>query len=120
MPDPATFGQGWFHVRDYGLMVANPIERSANKKGEPAKLVVAQGESLRLPVRRLAPRRDPPPNDEGIKAAYQDFLREIARATRTERAMIAGMQWIDVVVLVAYLLGVTTLGVWTVRKSPRA
>ena len=30
--------------------------------------------------------------------------------------MIAGMQWIDVVVMVAYLLGVTTLGVWTVRK----
>ena len=30
--------------------------------------------------------------------------------------MIAGMQWIDVVVMVAYLLGVTALGVWTVRK----
>src|SRR3954452_19273908 len=30
--------------------------------------------------------------------------------------MIAGMQWIDVVVMVAYLLGVATLGVWTVRK----
>ena len=30
--------------------------------------------------------------------------------------MIAGMQWIDVVVLVAYLLGVTALGVRTVRK----
>ena len=26
MPDPATFGRGWFHVRDYGLMVANPGE----------------------------------------------------------------------------------------------
>jgi hypothetical protein len=31
MPDPATFGPGWFHVRDYGLMVANPIERSEIK-----------------------------------------------------------------------------------------
>jgi Na+/proline symporter len=30
--------------------------------------------------------------------------------------MIAGMQWIDVAVMVAYLLGVTALGVWTVRK----
>jgi Na+/proline symporter len=30
--------------------------------------------------------------------------------------MIAGMQWIDVVVLVAYLLGVTALGVRTIRK----
>jgi Na+/proline symporter len=30
--------------------------------------------------------------------------------------MIAGMEWIDVAVMVAYLLGVTALGVWTVRK----
>jgi Na+/proline symporter len=31
--------------------------------------------------------------------------------------MIAGMQWIDVVVLLAYLLGVTAMGIaWTVRK----
>jgi Na+/proline symporter len=30
--------------------------------------------------------------------------------------MIAGMRWIDLVVMVAYLLGVATLGAWTVRK----
>src|SRR3954468_23630711 len=30
--------------------------------------------------------------------------------------MIAGMQWIDAVVLVAYLLGITALGAWTIRK----
>ena len=30
--------------------------------------------------------------------------------------MIAGMHWIDVVVMLAYLLGVTALGVRTVRK----
>lgn len=30
--------------------------------------------------------------------------------------MIAGMQWIDVVVMLAYLLGVTAIGVRTVRK----
>jgi Na+/proline symporter len=29
---------------------------------------------------------------------------------------VSGMQWIDVVVMVAYLLGVTALGAWTVRK----
>ena len=29
MTDPESFRKGWFHVRDYGLMVANPIERGA-------------------------------------------------------------------------------------------
>jgi hypothetical protein len=76
MPDPATFGQGWFHVRDYGLMVANPIERSEKKNGEPAKKVVGRGESLRFRFGVLL-HAGPAANDEGVKAAYRDFLREI-------------------------------------------
>jgi hypothetical protein len=76
MPDPATFGQGWFHVRDYGLMVANPIERSEKKNGEPAKRIVARGESARFRFGVLL-HSGPAANDEGLKAAYQDFLREI-------------------------------------------
>ena len=76
MPDPVHFGSGWFHVRDYGLMVANPIERSTNKKGEPAKLVVARGEPLRLRFGVLL-HAGPAAGDIDLKAAYQDFLREL-------------------------------------------
>ena len=74
MPDPATFGSGWFHVRDYGLMVANPIERSAAKKGEPAKLVVARGKPLHLRFGVLL-HAEGTAGELDRKAAYQDFLR---------------------------------------------
>jgi hypothetical protein len=74
MPDPATFGSGWFHVRDYGLMVANPIERSAHKKGEPAKLIVARGKPLRLRFGVLL-YAHPDTGGTDVKEAYQDFLR---------------------------------------------
>jgi hypothetical protein len=76
MPDPATFDRGWFHVRDYGLMVANPIERSETKKGEPAKLVIARGKPLRLRFGVLL--HAGPASDRDLKAAYRDFLREIS------------------------------------------
>jgi hypothetical protein len=74
MPDPVGFGSGWFHVRDYGLMVANPIERSAHKKGEPAKLLVARGKSLRLRFGVLL-HAEPTGVGLDLKSAYQDFLK---------------------------------------------
>jgi hypothetical protein len=77
MTDPATFGKGWFHVRDYGLMVANPIERSLRKQGEPAKLVVARGQTLRLRFGVLLHAR-PAAEDLDLAAAYRDFLRELS------------------------------------------
>ena len=77
MTDPASFGRGWFHVRDYGLMVANPIERGA-KKGEPAKLVLARGEPLRLRFGALL-HAGPRATEDSLKSAYRDFLGEIAR-----------------------------------------
>ncbi len=48
MPDPRNFRRSWFHVRDYGLMVANPFGRQALAKGEPSRLVVKAGESMFL------------------------------------------------------------------------
>jgi hypothetical protein len=48
MPDPANFRPAWWHVRDYGLMVANPFARKALGKGEPSKVVVQPGEPFRL------------------------------------------------------------------------
>jgi hypothetical protein len=76
MPDPATFDRGWFHVRDYGLMVANPIERSEKRNGEPAKLVLARGKPLRLRFGVLLHAGQP--SEADLKAAYQDYLREIS------------------------------------------
>ena len=45
---PENFRPSWFHVRDYGLMVANPFGRSAFDQGEPSRVIVAPGETLRL------------------------------------------------------------------------
>jgi hypothetical protein len=48
MPHPDNFRASWFHARDYGLLVANPFGRQAFTKGEPSRVVVKKGESLRL------------------------------------------------------------------------
>ena len=77
MPDPSTFSHGWFHVRDYGLMVSNPIERSMKKKGEPAKLVVARGQPLRMRFGVLL-HAEAKAGVLDLKAAYQDFLRALS------------------------------------------
>ncbi len=45
---PDNFRPSWFHVRDYGLMVANPFGRSAFDRGEISRVTVAPGEKLRL------------------------------------------------------------------------
>src|SRR5262249_24944550 len=56
-----------------------------------------------------------PPRGRAIGGGQEEGVLGTDLTSR-EPTMIAGMQWIDVVVLVAYLLGVVTLGVWTVRK----
>jgi hypothetical protein len=76
MTDPSVFRRGWFHARDYGLMVANPIERT-EKKSEPAKLVVPQGEALRLRFGVLL-HAGISAHEADLKAAYEDFLRIIS------------------------------------------
>jgi hypothetical protein len=45
---PKNFRPSWFHVRDYGLMVANPFGRAAFDQGEPSRVEVMPGEALRL------------------------------------------------------------------------
>lgn len=54
VPDPKNFRRSWFHARDYGFMAANPFGRNAFTKGEKSKVVVTQGESLRLRFSVLA------------------------------------------------------------------
>lgn len=45
---PENFRPSRFHVRDYGLMVANPFGQAAFKAGEPSRIVVRPSEKLRL------------------------------------------------------------------------
>lgn len=48
IPDPANFRPSWWHVRDYGVMVANPFGRAAMKQGEASRVVVKKGDVFRL------------------------------------------------------------------------
>jgi hypothetical protein len=48
MAHPKNFRPPWWHVRDYGLMVANPFGRSALARGEPSKITVRRSEFFRL------------------------------------------------------------------------
>ncbi len=48
VPHPKNFRRSWFHVRDYGLMVANPFAQNAFTGGEKSRLEIKPGEKLRL------------------------------------------------------------------------
>ena len=48
MPHPGNFRTSWFHVRDYGLMVANPFGQNAFTGKEKSRVEVKPGEKLRL------------------------------------------------------------------------
>jgi hypothetical protein len=48
MPHPNNFRSCWFHARDYGFVAANPFGRNAFTRAEKSKIVVKQGQSLRL------------------------------------------------------------------------
>jgi hypothetical protein len=45
---PDNFRQSWMHVRDYGLLTANPFGREAFGQGPKSSVVVEKGEELRL------------------------------------------------------------------------
>lgn len=48
MPDPGNFRPCWYHARDYGLLAANPFGRHALTGGEPGRVEVPPGQTLRL------------------------------------------------------------------------
>lgn len=74
-PDPANFRPSWWHVRDYGLIVANPFGRNAFTKGEKSQVVVKKGESLTLRFGILVFSRTG--EDPALEKAYADFLKVI-------------------------------------------
>ncbi|MCG3198654.1 MAG: hypothetical protein GHCLOJNM_03158 [bacterium] len=48
IPDPLNFRKSWFHVRDYGLLVANPFGQNAFTNGEKSSMPVKRGERFKL------------------------------------------------------------------------
>lgn len=48
MPHPGNFRESWFHVRDYGLLLANPFGRNAFTGEEKSRVVVNRKEPLTL------------------------------------------------------------------------
>ena len=73
MPHPENFRASWFHARDYGFVAANPFGRNAFTGGEPSRITVKAGESLRLRFGVLIyGRGDAAPVD--AEAAYRDYV----------------------------------------------
>lgn len=48
IPHPDNFRKSWLHVRDYGLLVANPFGQRAFTRGEASRIEIKPGEKLRL------------------------------------------------------------------------
>jgi hypothetical protein len=76
MTDPSNFRPSWFHARDYGLIVANPFGRKALTGGPTSRVVVGQGQTLRLGFGVLLHSGKPVDHAE----AYRDYLRLIGRS----------------------------------------
>ncbi|MGD9635301.1 MAG: DUF6807 family protein [Pirellulales bacterium] len=70
---PDNFRPSWFHARDYGFMAANAFGRAAFKKGEPSKVVVKPGESLRLRYGILI-HADEDGKSPNLNAAFKEYV----------------------------------------------
>lgn len=77
MPHPQNIAPCRWHVRDYGLMVANPFGQSVFKKGPVNRTAVMPGRSFRLRFGVLIHAGD---DRLDLAAAYQDYLRLAAPA----------------------------------------
>ncbi len=75
MPHPDNFRRSWFHVRDYGLMLANPFGRQALTGGEKSTVTVKSGETLRLRFGVFI-HSDPGTKNYDPAAAYRDYIKE--------------------------------------------
>ena len=71
---PENFRPSWFHARDYGLLAANAFGRHTFHKGEPSKVTVEPGQSLRLRYGVFV-YREPDSEPVDLEAVYQDYLK---------------------------------------------
>jgi len=69
MTHPEDFPRSWFHVRDYGLLVANPFGRAAFG-GPKSEVRVEPSVLLRLRFGILVYEGTP-----DYKAAYEDYIK---------------------------------------------
>ena len=77
MPSPANFRPAWWHVRDYGLMVANPFGRNALTQGTKSSVEVDKKRTLELNFGVLI--FDVPADVEpDIAAEYRAYSQEVA------------------------------------------
>ena len=74
MPDPRNAVACRWHVRDYGLMVANPFGQSVFKKGPVKKTEMVSGQPFRLRFGILI-HAAPSEDNFDPAAAYQDYLK---------------------------------------------
>jgi hypothetical protein len=75
MQHPKNFRPAWYHARDYGLLVANPFGKNALTGGAKSKVVVKQGETLRLRFAIfLHATGDASKLD--LPGAYKDYLKQ--------------------------------------------
>jgi len=70
MCHPENFRPSWMHARNYGLVAANAFGRQAMHKGEPSKVIVRPGETLRLRYGVWIHSGEGPT----IDAAYRDYV----------------------------------------------
>jgi hypothetical protein len=72
IPHQDNIRRSWFHVRDYGLMVANPFGQNAFTKGEKSRVEVKPGEPfhLRFGIWIYAVEAEKKPDFAAIAAAY--------------------------------------------------
>ncbi|WP_437221944.1 PVC-type heme-binding CxxCH protein [Planctomicrobium sp. SH661] len=75
MSSPSNFRPAWWHVRNYGLIVANPFGRAAMQQGEPSKVTVSPGKALRL-VFAVEIHEG---GEFDAASACQDFIQDVER-----------------------------------------
>jgi hypothetical protein len=72
LPSPRNFRRAWWHVRDYGLMVANPFGRNALTGGEKSAVRIGKGETLELRFAVLVFDL-PAGEDPNVASQYRDY-----------------------------------------------
>jgi hypothetical protein len=78
MPHPGNFRASWFHVRDYGLMVANPFGQNAFTRGEKSRVEVKSGEKLRLRF-GVWIHSGTAQSKEEIEASYKSYIKSAGK-----------------------------------------
>ena len=79
MPHPDNFRPSWFHVRDYGLMVANPFGQNALTRGEKSRVEVKPGDKLRLRFGVWIHSGKEAGREEAAKA-YEEYIQNAAKS----------------------------------------